>query len=146
MKWNDIRAFVAVVETGSTLAASRRLRNNQTTVSRRIDALESATNLTPFQPDVSGYERSFIGRELLETNQPAVDMFDKIPCEVKLLMDFGAESLRITGPVKVVNHWVYPILTRLRLHNPRAIIEVDTSETEGNLFKGKIDLTVRMAA
>ena len=39
--WNDLKAFIAVAETGSTLSASRALRLSQTTIARRIAALEA---------------------------------------------------------------------------------------------------------
>ena len=40
--WNDLRHFLAVARTGSTLAAGNALRVSQTTVARRITALEAA--------------------------------------------------------------------------------------------------------
>ena len=38
--WNDLRHFLAVARAGSTLGAAKRLGVNQTTVARRLDALE----------------------------------------------------------------------------------------------------------
>ena len=145
MKWDDIKVFMVVAEAGSTLAASKRLGVNQTTVSRRIDALEAATGLTLFQRDLSGYELTFIGRELLEASQPAGEVFEKITGKVKLLTDFGTERIRITGPAETINHWIYPILNRFRKQNPKATMEVDTSEIQADLFNGEMDLAVRMA-
>lgn len=43
--WNDLKAFLAVAREGSTLGAARSLRVNQTTVARRIEALEAAVGL-----------------------------------------------------------------------------------------------------
>ena len=40
--WNDLKSFLAVAESGSTLAAAQALRVSQTTVARRIAALEAA--------------------------------------------------------------------------------------------------------
>ena len=40
--WNDLRYFLAVAREGSTLAAARTLRTSQTTVARRVAALEAA--------------------------------------------------------------------------------------------------------
>jgi DNA-binding transcriptional LysR family regulator len=40
--WNDLRHFLAVAREGSTLAAARKLRVNQSTVHRRLAALEKA--------------------------------------------------------------------------------------------------------
>ena len=145
MKWDDIKVFMAVAEAGSTLAASKRLGVNQTTVSRRIDALEAATGLTLFQRELSGYELTLVGRELLEASQPAADVFEKITGKIKLLADFGTERIRITGPAETINHWIYPILNRFRKQNPKATMEVDTSETQVDLFNGEMDLAVRMA-
>ena len=42
LDWNDLRYFLAVAREGSTLAAGRALRVSQTTVARRIAALEEA--------------------------------------------------------------------------------------------------------
>ena len=42
LDWNDLRHFLAVAREGSTLAAGRSLRVSQTTVARRIAALEGA--------------------------------------------------------------------------------------------------------
>jgi DNA-binding transcriptional LysR family regulator len=38
--WNDLRVLLAVARDGSTLAAARSLRVSQTTVARRVAALE----------------------------------------------------------------------------------------------------------
>ena len=45
--WNDLRYFLAVAETGSTLAAGRALRVSQATVARRVAALERALGRRP---------------------------------------------------------------------------------------------------
>ena len=42
LDWNDLRYFLAVAREGSTLAAARSLRTSQTTVARRVAALERA--------------------------------------------------------------------------------------------------------
>jgi DNA-binding transcriptional LysR family regulator len=52
--WSDLRVFLAVLDAGSTLAASRALGMAQPTVARRIDALEHATGLTLFERDTRG--------------------------------------------------------------------------------------------
>ena len=45
LDWNDLRYFLAVARSGSTLAASTQLRASQSTVSRRITALEEQLGL-----------------------------------------------------------------------------------------------------
>ena len=86
--WNDLKAFLAVARGGSTLAASKALGVNQTTVARRIESLEQDLGFKLFErgqtgsrlteagevmiPDAEGVERAALtidaglGVELLE--------------------------------------------------------------------------------
>ena len=52
--WNDLRHFLAVARTGSTLAASRALGVNQTTTARRIAMLEEAIGVKLFDRRQAG--------------------------------------------------------------------------------------------
>ena len=63
--WNDLRYLVAVAEQGSTLKAGRSLRVSQTTVARRLAALEEALGLTLFERRSAGYALTADGEALL---------------------------------------------------------------------------------
>jgi len=63
--WNDLKAFLAVARGGSTLAASKALGVNQTTVARRIESLEhSAFEYRRLTVPASDYAMEFVGRPL----------------------------------------------------------------------------------
>ena len=64
--WNDARVFLAVAEEGSTLAAASVIGMNQTTVARRIEALENALKLELFERDNRGFRLTSQGLALLE--------------------------------------------------------------------------------
>ena len=64
--WNDARVFLAVAEEGSTLAAAGVIGMNQTTVARRIDALEHSLKLTLFEKGNRGYRLTVHGLTLLD--------------------------------------------------------------------------------
>ena len=70
--WNDLRHFLAVARTGSTLAAGNALRVSQTTVARRITALEAALGVMLFERRQSGYALTPAGEALL-AHAEAVD-------------------------------------------------------------------------
>ena len=55
LDWNDLRYFLAVARKGSTLAAGRNLRVSQTTVARRVAALEEALGVRLFDKRQAGY-------------------------------------------------------------------------------------------
>ena len=66
LDWNDLRYFLAVAREGSTLAAGRRLRVSQTTVARRIAALEEALGFPLFEKRQAGYALTPAGEGLME--------------------------------------------------------------------------------
>ena len=66
MDWNDLRYFLAVADHGSTLAASRSLRVSQTTVARRIAALEQSLGHLLFDKRQAGYALTPDGTALLD--------------------------------------------------------------------------------
>src|SRR5512141_2716795 len=63
--WNDLKAFLAVARGGSTLAAAKALGINQTTVARRIEALEAALGLKLFERGQAGSRLTEAGRDLM---------------------------------------------------------------------------------
>jgi DNA-binding transcriptional LysR family regulator len=72
MNTHDLVAFVAVVETGSIVAASTRLNLTQPGVTRRIQNLEEMLGAQlldrlskPLKPTAAGYEAYEQGRRLL---------------------------------------------------------------------------------
>ena len=65
MDWNDLKPFLAVARTGSTLAASKVLRVNQTTCARAVASLEKGMGLTLFERSASGYRPTPGGESLI---------------------------------------------------------------------------------
>ncbi len=76
MDWelNDIRHFLAVARTGSTLAAARHLGVNQTTSARRIAALEQNLGLVLFDRSANGYRLSASGTALVSHAEAIEEM------------------------------------------------------------------------
>ncbi|WP_156256653.1 LysR family transcriptional regulator [Sandarakinorhabdus oryzae] len=70
-EWGDIRYLLAVARTGSSLAAAREVGSSQSTVTRRIDALEAALGLKLFERRPQGYFLTDQGRELLPLAEAA---------------------------------------------------------------------------
>lgn len=78
MNFDDLRFMLAVAETGTTLAAARLLRVSQSTVSRRIVALEEALGIELFDKRRTGYVLTEAGSRLLapaEMVRQSVDAF-----------------------------------------------------------------------
>src|SRR5690242_13276986 len=103
LDWNDLRYFLAVANEGSTLSAGRSLRVSQTTVARRIAALEEEVGFPLFEKRQSGYSLTPVGEELLgrasEVERAATGFTDAA----------AAQSRNFTGTVKLTTEEVYAI-------------------------------------
>ncbi|MGN6690945.1 MAG: LysR family transcriptional regulator [Sphingopyxis sp.] len=141
--WNDLKAFLAVAETGSTLAAAQALRVSQTTVARRIAALEEATGLDLFERRQAGYALTPVGQTMLASAlavREAADRFEDAA---------GARSRDAGGTVSLTTMEIFavtilpPILRDLRAAHPGIHIHLDTSDEPRDLASGAADIALR---
>ena len=63
--WNDLRHFLAVAREGSTGAAAKALGVNQSTVQRRLQALQKGLGCVLAERDGTGYRLTAHGKDLL---------------------------------------------------------------------------------
>ncbi|UOA20470.1 HTH-type transcriptional regulator PgrR (plasmid) [Sulfitobacter indolifex] len=143
--WDDIRLFLAVAQEGSTLGASRRLNINQTTVSRRIQALEQSLKLTLFERDPRGYAVTAHGSALLDLAGQMAASAETIQSRAERLSREVSGIIRLTGNPEAMEHWGFPILTRFRAKHPDIEFEVDISSKQLSLEKGEADIALRAA-
>jgi DNA-binding transcriptional LysR family regulator len=143
LDWNDLRYFLAVAREGSTLAAGRELRTSQTTVARRIAALEEALGVRLFDKRQAGYALTPAGEDLLgragEVEAAAAAFADAA----------AAQSRDVSGTVKITTEEVYaitllaPLLRELHEAHPDIRIDLDTSQTVRDLGAGEADISLR---
>lgn len=143
LDWNDLRYFLAVARDGSTLAAARALRVSQTTVARRIGALEEALKLPLFEKRQAGYALTPAGEEL-------VSRAEQVELAVGGFADAASALGRnMAGTVKITTEEVYsigllaPLLRDLHDLHPEIVIELDTSQTVRDLGAGEADISLR---
>jgi DNA-binding transcriptional LysR family regulator len=63
--WNDLKYFLAVARAGSTLAAAKSLKVNQSTVHRRLQELEKRLGCALTKRHPTGYRLTELGEQLL---------------------------------------------------------------------------------
>ncbi len=122
--WNDLKYFLAVAESGSTLAAAQALRVSQTTVARRIAALETATGVTLFERRQAGYALTPTGEAMLASALAVRDSAGRFGEAV------GAQSRDAGGTVSLTTMEIIaitvlpPILRDLRAAHPGIHIDL----------------------
>lgn len=141
--WNDLRYLLAVADSGSTLAAARNLRVSQTTVARRIAALEQALGTVLFERRAAGYALTPTGEALLGHARAvavAATGFDEAA---------AAQARDVSGTVRLTTEEIFahtmlgPMLRELHELYPDIRIELDTARQLRDLGAGEADIALR---
>lgn len=141
--WNDFKYFLAVARSGTTLGASRMLQVSQSTVSRRIAALEQAFGLELFEKHPSGYVPTEAGRELLESAE-GVEAAAKL---AKARAD--AMKRGLTGSVRFTTNQTFATLLLMqairdfRATYPSLRLDLVATDDLLDLRKGEADVALR---
>lgn len=144
--WSDIRVFLAVLRTGSTLAASRQLGMSQPTVARRIDALEHALRLTLFERDTRGFRATQEGARLkiaAEAIEASVGVFVG---EVENALRSNSRPIRITAPRTNFSANFARILADFTAEHPGTHFEFISTYDLLDLSAGEADVAIRIAS
>ncbi len=141
--WNDLRHFLAVSRTGTTLAASRELGVSQSTVARRILALETVLGLHLFERRQSGYVLTEDGFELLDAAEAAGAAVNAF------ISKAAARKRGLFGTVRLTTNELFAttlLINALRdfpFAYPDLRLEVITTDKSLNLASGEADIALR---
>jgi DNA-binding transcriptional LysR family regulator len=145
-EWTDYRYFLAVARDGSLSAAARRMRVNQTTVGRRLAALEAAVGVRLFDRTPDGYALTAAGEgvradlERVEAGLLAVER------------RLAGGDARIDGVVRIATPetfaimFIVPNLQALRSRHPRLSLDLVSGIDTRDLGRREADLAVRVGA
>ncbi|HEU4958204.1 MAG TPA: LysR family transcriptional regulator [Sphingomicrobium sp.] len=146
MDWNDLRYFLAVADHGSTLAAGRALRVSQTTVARRVAALEESLGLLLFEKRQAGYTLTPAGEELVERARNVEAATEGFAEASAALARDTSGIVRITTQEIFANTLLGPMLRELHELHPDIVIEIDTRQELLDLGEGEADIGLRSTA
>jgi DNA-binding transcriptional LysR family regulator len=144
--WNDWRSFLAVARSGSTLSAARMLRVSQTTVARRIGALEEALGLSLFERRPAGYVLTATGADLLNHAEKVEQAALGAETHGRALRRGASGIVRITAEDIFSTALLAPHLLELRETYPEIRIEIDNTIGLRDLASGEADIALRSIA
>lgn len=142
--WNDLRYFLAVARHGSTLAAARALKMNQSTVQRRLTELERRIGRPLVRRLPTGYRLTELGQEMLpyaERVEQAVLGFEQ---QLEGSRRNVAGVVRVACPEPIVYRITQSaLLERFQARYPALRIEFVMSDKYVDLSKGEADVALR---
>jgi DNA-binding transcriptional LysR family regulator len=144
-EWDDARYFLAVHRGGSLSAAARALRVNQSTVGRRIAALEDALGVRVFAKTPEGYVMTPDGERLL----PHVERMEEETFAVGRAL--AGEPSQVSGLVRITSsdgfgaRVLSRVLAELRLAHPEIDVDLIADNRTLSLGRREADLAVRFS-
>ena len=142
--WNDLRHLIAVSRHGSTLAAARALGVNQSTVHRRIAALERRVGLALVKRLPSGYRLSELGEALIDDVLAVERAAMALERRIEALKHDLTGVIRLTCPEPIIPRLAASgLLERFGQRYPGLRVEFVTSDRYLDLGKGEADVAFR---
>jgi len=141
--WNDLRYFLATARHESTLKASAALGVNQTTVARRIKALETALGVALFRRQQSGYRITEEGRAVLDLATAAEKAADALEHKIRSRQRNVSGTVRVTGTEYMARALLAPAASLLRTRHSGINAEIIVSDRRLDLAAGEADIALR---
>lgn len=143
LDWEQVRLFLAISRGGSLSAASARLGLDVSTVSRRIDRLETELGALLFDRTRDGTKPTALAEHMLphaEDMELAASRFASAGAQAETEVE---GVVRLTVMPGIADAFVAPALARLRERHPKLVIELDASVGYADLTRREADLAIR---
>ena len=143
-KFEDLQAFVAVVEAGSFTDAAERLGGSKSVLSRRVSGLEERLGVQLLRRTTRTLNLTDTGRSFYERSARILSDLDE--AESAVAQEHGElhGQLRVALPLSFgIHHMGRPIADFNRQH-PRIRFDLDLSDRRVDLIQEGIDVGIRI--
>lgn len=142
-EWDDLRIVLAIARSGSALRASQQLGVNQTTVLRRLDALEAAIGTELFARRKTGLTLTPAGRLVAEAAERMAAEVEALASILSARQRAVAGNVRLTTSDVLAVHLVTPCLQAFHQQYPGVAIEVISTDRRLDIARGEADVALR---
>lgn len=143
----DLRAFVALADSGSFAAAGRLLERDPTVLSRRLQALEAQLGVRLAERTTRRVALTEAGAAYLARVRPLLADLAAADREAAAFADGEPRGrLCISLPSTFGRMWLAPLVIDFLRAHPRVTLEVSYTNRLVDLIGERYDLTVRLAA
>jgi DNA-binding transcriptional LysR family regulator len=144
-EWSDLRVVLAVARAKTLRASAQTLHVDQSTVSRRVAALEEALGVRLFERLEGAMTPTGAGEIVIETAEQIEHQMLSVQERVGNQDAAAAGIVRITTVTTIANHVLVPALPRLRTLYPALCLEIISDNTNLSITRREADLAVRFA-
>ncbi len=142
--WDDVKLFLAAARTKGFGAAARELGTMQSTVSRRVAALEKSLGVRLFDRTPSGIELTAAGRQVLANAEPAEVALQGLGDVAALTTPTVSGVVRLALTETLASVFVIPrVLPALLARHPDLVVDLVVSDDVADLSRREADLALR---
>jgi DNA-binding transcriptional LysR family regulator len=142
--WNLIPSFLAALERGSLLAASKYLGVAQPTVGRHIEELEAQLQVALFERTGRGLKPTAAALSLAETANVMKSAAGQLATMASGQNDALEGTVRLSASTPVATYLLPRILSEMRNALPQIQVELVASNAVSNLLDREADIALRM--
>ncbi len=145
LNWDDLRFFLAVARSKTLSGAARRLGVNQTTVTRRLESLESALGVRLFDRTAAGIAATQAGAEILQVAENVEDNVSSLERQIL------GQDTRLTGELRVTTidmtaFYDAALFESFARRYPEIELELSVGYFPRNLTRREADVAIRWTA
>ena len=144
LDWDDLRFFLAISRHRTLSAAAKHLHVTQSTVGRRLAAMQASLGVRLLQRTADGFHLTPAGEAILLNAE-------RVEAEALLVEQaVGGQDVRLEGVVRVAashlmaNHLLSPAFAALNQRSPSIMIEVLACASADPLSKYQADISIQM--
>lgn len=145
MNWNDLRVFLAIHRAGTLAGAAKQLKIDQTTVGRRLAALEEELGVRLFDRTPDGLSITHAGERMVAEAGDLDERFGAIEAAVRGDDARAEGTVRIATSENLAVGFLLELLLGVREKHPAITLEVVTGTASVNLLRREADIAIRAA-
>lgn len=145
-RFNELNAFIAVVEIGGFSAAARKIGESQSGVSKAINALEKRLGVALLHRSTRKVTLTDQGQRYYERIKPLVDEMQVADSELTSSSLDVSGLVRIAAPSTFGRLHVLPLIPELLSRHPGLRVDLVLSDTVRDMVEDRIDLAIRVSS
>ncbi|SJZ31916.1 LysR substrate-binding domain-containing protein [Photobacterium toruni] len=142
--WEGVTEFVAVAETESFTAASKRLGISTAQVSRQVSALENRLNTKLFYRTTRKVSLTEEGNVYYQHCRQVLDGLEDAERAISNLRGTPQGLIKLTAPVTYGEKYIMPLVNDFMLQYPEVEVTIDMTNRQVDLVEGSFDLAIRL--
>lgn len=140
----ELRAWVAVVDSGSITAAAEQLEQTTSGISRALSRLESKLQTTLMHRTTRRLALTDEGAIFLEHARQILTSVERAEEQIARRRETPAGRLRINANTPFMLHVIVPLLAEFRQRYPQIELELNTDDIVIDLLEQQTDIAIRI--